>query len=57
MEWIECGNVDEDKFEPIPGQCLWRDENGVGHWRRVLIYKYNAERNVYEGTYDNTTKK
>lgn len=56
-EWISCGIQPDGKFEPIPGQSLWRDENGVGHWRRVLIYKYDAERDIYEGTWDNTTKK
>lgn len=49
--------IEESKFEPIPGQGLWRDENGVGHWRRVLIYCYNPSRDVYEGTWDNNTKK
>jgi len=56
-EWIECGNQMDEKFEPIPGQSLWRDENGVGHWRRVLIYKHDQERDMFEGTWDNTTKK
>jgi len=41
MEWINCGNQHDGKFEPIPGKSLWRDENGVGHWRKVLIYKYD----------------
>lgn len=56
-EWIECGTQPDGKFEPIPGQALWRDEHGVGHWRRVLIYKYDDERDIFEGTWDNTTKK
>lgn len=56
-EWINCGIQPDEKFEPIPGKSLWRDENGVGHWRKVLIYKYDEEREIYEGIWDGTTKK
>lgn len=44
-----------EKFEPIPGQGLWRDSEGKGHWRRCLIYKYNDERNIFEGVWDDGT--
>lgn len=46
-----------EHFEPIPGQGLWWDEENKGHWRRVLIYRYDHERNIYEGVWDGTTEK
>jgi dynein heavy chain len=56
QEWIACGRIDENTFEPIQGKSLWRDENGAGHWRKVLIYNYDDEKNIYEGIWEDSTK-
>ena len=56
QEWIKCGKIDENTYEPIPGKALWKDENGAGHWRKVLIYKYDDEKDIYEGIWEDSTK-
>ena len=54
-EWISLGYRDEGKFEPIGGTGLWKDAEGVGHWRKCLVYKYDPKREVYEGVWDDGT--
>jgi dynein heavy chain len=36
-EWISYGFDEDIRFNPIPGKGLWRDEDGRGVWRPVLI--------------------
>jgi hypothetical protein len=58
IEWMSLGwLLDDDAFDPISGRGLWFDEEGGGHWRRVLIYSYNLEEQAYEGVWDGTTDK
>jgi len=55
-EWIEYGNDPvTGAFCPIPGKGLWRDEQGSGFWRPVLINSYEAERNIFSGCWDDET--
>lgn len=52
-EWIEYGNDPiTGRFTPIPGKGLWKDEDGSGYWRSVLIHGYDKERNVFTGMWD-----
>mgnify|MGYP007088253515 CR=1 FL=1 len=53
QEWIESEST--DKFEPVPGQGLWRDSDNKGIWRRCLIYKYDEDWQMYEGVWDDGT--
>ena len=39
----------------MPGKGFWKDAEGKGHWRNCLIYKYDEERNIYEGVWDDGT--
>ena len=56
-EWIQLGYNEDGKFEPVAGKGLWRDEEGRGHWRKVLVYKYDEERELFEGVWDGTPEK
>jgi dynein heavy chain, axonemal len=52
-EWIEYGNDPvTGAFNPIPGKGLFRDEQGRGYWRPVLISSYEKDRNVFTGNWD-----
>ena len=56
-EWIEYGNDPvTGRFCPIPGKGLWRDDEGRGFWRAVVITSYDRERNVYIGTWDDDSQ-
>lgn len=54
-EWIELGYNDDGVFEPIPGKGLFRDAQGFGEWKAVLMNGYDADRSVFTGYWDNTS--
>jgi dynein heavy chain len=55
-EWISYGTDEEGRFSPIPGKGLWRDEDGCGFWRPVLINSYEPERRVFIGMWDDSNE-
>ena len=56
-EWIECGKTPQMQ-NAIPGLGLYFDKaKGASEWRRVLIYSYNKELNLFEGEWDDTRDK
>jgi len=55
-EWIELGYNEDGVFEPIPGKGLFRDGQGLGEWRPVLINGYDSERSVFTGYWDGTAE-
>ncbi len=55
-EWISYGYDEEAVFNPIPGKGLWKDGDGKGHWREVLIQAFDTERNIFTGVWDNTSE-
>ena len=49
-EWIKKATtkvVEEEKVLFIPGVGLYRNEDGVGSWRKVLINSYNYKTEKY----------
>jgi dynein heavy chain len=56
-EWIEYGKDPiTGRFLPIPGKGLWRDDEGKGYWRPVLITSYDKERNIFVGFWDDDSQ-
>jgi dynein heavy chain len=55
-EWISYGYDDNGRFNPIPGMGLWKDDNGSGYWRAVLINNYDSLREVYTGYWDDNSE-
>ena len=54
-EWIKKATtkvVEEEKVLFIPGVGLYRNEDGVGSWRKVLINSYNYKTEKYEGIWE-----
>jgi len=48
-EWISYGEQPDGSFIPIPGKGLYRDKDGLGTWRPVLINGYDKEAERYTG--------
>jgi dynein heavy chain len=52
-EWIEKAKDPQLGQLYIQGVGLYRDNDGVGTWKRVLINNYNKDTEKYEGIWDN----
>ena len=57
QEWIEMGRVNSH-FEMIPGLGLQKDKNqeGVFHFRPILIHSYDSEKDLFSGQWDDQEK-
>lgn len=55
-EWLSYGIDEEGRFCPIPGKGIFREEEGRGYWRPVLIHSYDSQRCVYTGVIDETNE-
>ncbi len=58
-EWIKKATVksgEDEKILFIPGVGLYRNEDGVGSWRKVLINSYNYKTEKYEGIWEGTNQ-
>lgn len=53
-EWISFGEQADGTFQPIPGKGLYKDKDGAGFWRPVLIHSYDAENQKFVGYWDGT---
>jgi dynein heavy chain len=53
-EWISYGFDENGNFYPITGKGLWKDDEGRGFWRPVLISNYDTDRTVYTGVWDDS---
>jgi hypothetical protein len=51
-EWISFGYDAEGNFAPVPGKGLFRNKDGSGEWKPVLIHSYDKEREVFTGYWD-----
>jgi dynein heavy chain len=55
-EWISYGSDEHGHFNPIPGKGLWRDDEGKGYWRPVLINNYEHDRGIFTGFWDDNNE-
>jgi len=55
QEWIAYGEQPDGAFCPIPGKGLFKNDDGSGEWRPVLIQNYDEEREVYTGYWDSAS--
>jgi len=56
-EWIEASKINGVQ-NGLPGLGLYQDkERKVNDWRKVLIYAYNKELNVFEGEWEDNKEK
>lgn len=42
----------DGNFAPIPGKGLFKNKDGSGEWKPVLVHSYDMEREVYTGYWD-----
>jgi dynein heavy chain len=55
-QWIQKSKDKEGNQLYIPGVGLYKNEEGVGTWRRVLINNYDKSGEKFEGVWDDEKK-